>query len=114
MILGTHIVIASKDPGADQTFFRDVLGLSSVDAGGGYTIFRLPEGEASVHSTDGVVPHHELYFLVDDINAFADTVCQRHLECSDVQDTGWGLLVEITLPSGAPIRVYQPKHERPS
>ena len=56
MIVGTHIVVASRDPDADHAFFREVLGLSSVDAGGGYMIFRLPEGEASVHPTSGTVP----------------------------------------------------------
>lgn len=114
MIIGTHIVVASKDPDADHAVFRDIFGLSSVDAGGGYTIFRLPDSEASVHPSDGAVPHHELYFMADDINAFVEKVRSRGLECEGVQDTGWGLLVKVTLPSGAPIHVYQPKHERPA
>jgi hypothetical protein len=31
MISGAHCVIYSSDPDADQTFFRDVLALPSVD-----------------------------------------------------------------------------------
>jgi catechol 2,3-dioxygenase-like lactoylglutathione lyase family enzyme len=35
MISGAHVVIYSKDTDADRAFFRDVLGLKSVDAGHG-------------------------------------------------------------------------------
>ena len=113
MITGAHIVVASKDPDADYAFFQDVLKLLSVDAGGGYIIFGMPPAEASIHHTDGKVPSHELYFLCDDIGAFADDMKERNIECTEVQDTGWGLLTKITLPSGAPLSVYQPRHARP-
>lgn len=113
MILGAHIVIASADPAADHKFFKDVLDLSSVDAGGGYIIFGLPPSEASVHQTDGAVPHHELYFLCDDVNQFVADMKERKIPCGEIQDQGWGLVVELTLPSGAPLSVYQPRHARP-
>ena len=114
MIIGTHVVLSSKDPGADHAFFRDVFELSSIAAGGGYVIFGLPESEASVHQTDGEVPRHELYFLCDDVAAFVADMRKRDVECSDVTDAGCGKIVEIKLPSGAPLHVYQPRHERPS
>lgn len=113
MIVGAHVVVASKDAEADHRFFSDVLKLNAVDAGGGYLIFGLPASEASIHSTDGEVPHHELYFLCDDIEAFASDMGERGIECSEVQDTGWGLLVQIKLQSGVPLHVYQPRHARP-
>ena len=113
MIIGTHTVVASKDPEADHKFFREVLGLSSVDAGGGYVIFGLPASEASIHKTEGDIPHHELYFLSDDVDTFKASLAEKNIECGDVQDTGWGRLVKATLPSGAPLQVYQPRHERP-
>ena len=113
MIIGAHVVVASTDPEADYAFFRDVLGLSSVDAGGGYTIFGLPPSEASIHKTEGRVPSHELFFLCDDVNAFAEEMKTRNVECEEIQETGWGLLTKITLPSGAPLSVYQPRHARP-
>jgi len=31
-----------------------------------------------------------------------------------VQDQGWGLLTEVTLPGGGRLGVYQPRHERPA
>jgi len=114
MIIGTHVVIASKDPDADHAFFRDVLGLTSVDAGGGYTIHALPPGEASIHATDGKIPNHELYFLCDDVESFVEDMKSREIPCGEIQNTGWGILVPITLPSGAPVNVYQPLHSRPS
>lgn len=113
MIVGAHVVIASKDAGADYKFFGDVLGLKSVDAGGGYLIFALPASEASIHPTEGEVSHHELYFLCDDVQEFREDMEARHIECGEIQDQGWGLVVRITLPSGAPLHVYQPRHERP-
>ena len=36
MISGAHIVVYSKNAAADRAFFRDVLGLKSVDAGHGW------------------------------------------------------------------------------
>ena len=114
MIVGAHVVIASKDSEADHEFFRDVLGFNSIDAGGGYMIVGLPTSEASIHPTDGNVPDHELHLLCDDVDAFVADMRKRSIECGDVQDQGWGLVVQIQLPSGAPLSVYQPRHARPS
>lgn len=113
MIVGAHIVLASTNAGADHRFFEDVLGLGSVDAGGGYLIFGLPPSEASIHPTEGEVPHHELYFLSDDVNAFAADMKDRGVDCGAIEDQGWGLVVRITLPSGAPLHIYQPRYVRP-
>lgn len=49
MIFGAHVVVYSKDATADRAFFRDVLGLLSVDAGHGWLIFELPPAEVAVH-----------------------------------------------------------------
>jgi|SRR3954449_6305960 hypothetical protein len=113
MIIGTHVVIASKNPEADHAFFRDVLKLTSADAGGGYMIFGLPPSEASIHGTEGNLPNHEIYLLCDEIEKFSGEMKSKNIDCSEVQDTGWGRLVRITLPSGAPLSVYQPRYKRP-
>ena len=47
MISGAHVIVYSKDAEADRAFFRDVLGIKSVDAGEGWLIFALPPGEAA-------------------------------------------------------------------
>jgi catechol 2,3-dioxygenase-like lactoylglutathione lyase family enzyme len=62
MISGAHVVIYSKDAEADRSFFRDVLGFKSVDAGHGWLIFGLPPREAAFHPSADNAPH-ELYHV---------------------------------------------------
>lgn len=45
MINGEHALIYSTDPGADRSFFREVLGFPFVDAGDGWLIFGRPRSE---------------------------------------------------------------------
>ncbi len=113
MIIGAHVVVASSNPESDQKFFREFLNLSSVDAGGGYIIFGLPASEVSIHQTEGKLPQHQLFFLCEDIDAIVADVTRRGIACSERQDQGWGIVVEVTLPSGAPLNIYQAKHARP-
>ena len=49
MITGAHFLFYSANAEADRVFFKDVLGLASVDAGRGWLIFALPPTEAAVH-----------------------------------------------------------------
>jgi len=35
------------------------------------------------------------------------------VECSAVQNQGWGLLTQLTLPGGGKLGIYQPRHARP-
>jgi len=110
MITGVHTIIYSKNAEADKAFFRDVLRLTNVDVGHGWLIFGLPPSELAVHpSTD--IEHHGIYLMCNDINIFTQQMSEH--DCSEVRDQGWGLLVELTLPGGGKIGVYQPKHARP-
>lgn len=72
MINGAHIAVYSKDAEADRAFFRDVLKLSSVDAGHGWLIFAMPPSEAAFHDSEKN-DVHELYFMCDDIAARSET-----------------------------------------
>jgi len=110
MLIGAHCVISSPKPEADLAFFRDVLKLPSIDDGG-YVIFGLPPSEVSVHQSEGT--GHALFLMCDDIRAFVTEMQQRKVDCGPVQDQGWGVLTEVTLPSGAKLHVYQPRHKRP-
>jgi hypothetical protein len=112
MINGAHVIVQSKNPDADRSFFRDVLELSSVDVGGGWLIFGLPPSEVAVHPSkkNGV---QELYLMCDDIEAFVVAMKKRKIACGAVSDQGWGLLMELTLPGGGKLGVYQPRHARP-
>jgi len=114
MIIGSHSVIYSKDPDKDRAFLRDVLKSTVVDAGGGYLVFGFGPSEASVHEATIESPAHQLYLLCDDVEAFIADMKEHGISCGAVQDAGWGLITEVTLPSGGPLHVYQPRHARPA
>ena len=65
VITGAHAILYSTDADADRAFLHELLGTTTVDAGGGWLILALPPAEVAVHPTDGP-PQHELYLLCDD------------------------------------------------
>jgi len=112
MLIGSHTIIQSKDADADKAFLRDVLGLPNIDSGGGWLIFALPPSEVAVHPSakNGV---HEFYLICDDIEAFAAHMKKQRVPCSPIQEQRWGRLVQITLPGGGKLGVYEALHQRP-
>jgi catechol 2,3-dioxygenase-like lactoylglutathione lyase family enzyme len=109
MIFGAHVILYSKDAEADRTFLRDILGLSSVDAGHGWLIFALPPAEAAVHPAEES-GRHELYFMCDDLQAEIAALGEKGVQCSEVQGARWGSITHIRLPGGGEVGLYQPKH----
>ena len=109
MIFGAHVIVYSKDATADRAFFRDILGLGSVDAGHGWLIFSLPPAEAAIHP-DEENERHELYLMCDDLKAEMSALGKKGVACSDVQEARWGSITRIRLPGGGHIGLYQPKH----
>jgi len=112
LIDGAHIVIYSRDPEADRTFFRDVLKFSSVDAGHGWLIFAMPPLEAAFHDSEKN-DHHELYFMCDDIAATLKDLKSKNVKVSEMNEQRWGKLATFALPGGGKIGVYQPNHPSP-
>ena len=113
MITGAHAVIFSRDAEADRAFLRDVIGLSSVDAGGGWLIFALPPSEVAVHPSESNGAQ-SLFLMCEDINAFVAQMAEKKVECSGIREEPWGRLSAIRLPGGGELSVYQPLHERPN
>ncbi len=112
MIIGAHSIIYSINPEADRAFLRDVLHLTNVDVGGGWLIFGLPPAEVAVHpSSKNDV--HEFYLMCDDVEALAAEMKERQVACSEIKNQGWGLLIDVTLPGGGKLGIYQPRHARP-
>ena len=109
MITGAHVIVYSKNPEADRAFFRDVLKLSSVDAGHGWLIFALPPAEAAFHPSEKN-DVHELYLLCDDLKQTMEFFKKKNVECSAIEKERWGNLTQITLPGGGRIGLYEPKH----
>ena len=114
MITGIHAIVFSAEADKVRAFFADVLGMSSVDAGGGWLIFALPPAELAVHPASGD-SHHELYLMCDDIHATLAELRAKGVEVArEVSDQGWGLLAAIRLPDGSAFPIYQPRHPSPS
>ncbi|MFG2292229.1 VOC family protein [Streptomyces sp. NPDC048603] len=112
MINGAHVVIHSRDAVADRAFFRDVLGLGHVDAGGGWLVFELPPAEVAVHPGEGAGAH-ELFLMCDDVAATVAELTARGVEFTEpVSELSWGLLTSLRLPGGGVLRLYEPRHER--
>jgi catechol 2,3-dioxygenase-like lactoylglutathione lyase family enzyme len=113
VITGVHAIVFSPEASKVRDFLRDVLGLSSVDAGGGWLIFALPPAELAVHPADGD-GRHELYLMCDDIQATLAELRGKGVEVArDVTDQGWGLLAAIRLPDGSEFPIYEPRHPSP-
>jgi predicted enzyme related to lactoylglutathione lyase len=108
-----HAIVFSPEAEKVRAFFGDVLGLSSVDAGGGWLIFALPPAELAVHPADGDA-RHELYLMCDSIDATLAELREKGVEVvQGVTDQGWGLLATIRLPDGSEFPIYEPRHPSP-
>ena len=96
MITGIHALIYSERADRVRDFFRDTIGLSSVDAGGGWPIFALPPAELAIHPADK--GSHELYLMCDDLHAtMADLEAQGVEFSRPVSEQSWGLVTAIRL-----------------
>lgn len=111
MITGAHSIIYATDAEAARAFLRDTLGLSNVDAGDGWLIFKSPPAEVAVHPTDpagsGTV---ELYLMCDDLEATMSDLKAKGIEVGSVTDAGWGLLTTIDVPGAGQVGLYEPRH----
>jgi hypothetical protein len=109
MIFGAHLVVHSRDAAADRAFIRDTLGFASVDAGHGWLIFALPPAEVAVHPAESD-NRHEFYLMCNDLQAEISALAAKGVQCSKVQEARWGSIVQIKLPGGSDVGLYQPKH----
>jgi hypothetical protein len=112
MLTGAHVIIYTTDAEADRAFLRDVLKLPHVDVGHGWLIFGLPPAEVAVHPAkeNGA---HEFYLMREDVAAFVGEMKAHGITCGPLQDQGWGVLTQLTLPGGGTLGIYQPRHARP-
>ena len=110
MITGIHTIVYSKDAGQTRAFFRDILGLKSVDAGRGWLIFGLPPAELAAHPDDKG-GRHELYLMCDDVEKTVEQLTRKGVEFTrPITNRGWGLLTSMKLPGAGELWLYQPKH----
>lgn len=112
MLSGIHLIIYSKNTEADKAFFKNILKLTHVDVGDGWLIFGLPPSELAVHPSSEN-DKHEIYLMCEDIKKFVSEMSKQKISCGKIQQQGWGQLVQLTLPGGGKLGVYQPRHARP-
>lgn len=110
MITAIHSIVYSSKPDDSRACFRDVLGLDSIDSGGGWLIFALPPAELAVHPADEGGTH-ELFLMCDDLAAtMVDLEAKGVRFTQPVSEERWGRLVYIEIPGGGELGLYQPKH----
>ena len=113
MISAVHATVFSTDADATRAFFRDVLELDSVDAGGGWLIFALPPAELGVHPTDGE-PKHELYLMCEDVDATLEELRAKGIALArPVSDERFGRVAYLDVPGIGELGIYEPRHPTP-
>lgn len=105
-------MIFTRDEDADRAFLRDVVGISCIDSGGGWLIFKLPPAEMGVHGGERN-DVHQLYFMCDDLDAEMARPAEAGATCSEPFSASWGRATGIPLPGGGTIGLYEPRHARP-
>lgn len=108
-----HATLFTRDADGLRAFFRDVLGFTSVDAGGGWLIFALPPAELAAHPSDED-SRHELYLMCDDIEVTVGELTNKGVELTrPISDEGFGLMTALRLPGGGELGLYEPRHPTP-
>jgi catechol 2,3-dioxygenase-like lactoylglutathione lyase family enzyme len=110
VITGAHTIMYAVDADATRAFLKDVLGLSNVDAGNGWLLFRSPPAELAVHPA-AEPGRHELYLMCDDLEATIAELTAKGVEFTDgVSDQGWGRLATLRVPGAGEMGLYEPRH----
>jgi catechol 2,3-dioxygenase-like lactoylglutathione lyase family enzyme len=115
MIRGLHAMFYSSHADELRAFFRDQLGFSGIDVGGGWLIFDAPEADLGVHPSEGEVPSGtaDISFYCDDIARTVAELEARGVEfLGDVEDHGYGLVTRFRVPGDFSVQLYQPKYEK--
>jgi catechol 2,3-dioxygenase-like lactoylglutathione lyase family enzyme len=117
MLIGAHAIVFAEDAEAARAFFRDVLELSSVDAGDGWLIFSLPPAELACHPGGGWGEGeggHRLFLMCDDIERTVEELKGKGVEfTAPIEDEGFGLLTTLKVPGAGEMGLYQPTHPTP-
>ncbi|MBA2536842.1 MAG: VOC family protein [Actinobacteria bacterium] len=119
MIAGVHALLYAHDAEAARAFFRDVLGLESLDGGDGWLYFVLPPAELACHPGAGIIAGREegraeLFLMCEDVEATRRELEDKGVEFVEpVEDERWGLLTRFKVPGFGEIGLYEPRHPSP-
>lgn len=122
-ITGLHAILYTSEPEALRAVFRDVLGWPYVDAHDGWLIFGLPPAELGVHPSgtgdsgttgdaDGTTgTGHEVSFMCDDLEATVAELRSKGIVFEGAPEPrGFGTCIDMVLPGGVKVTLYQPRH----
>ncbi|MGI9595270.1 MAG: VOC family protein [Acidimicrobiales bacterium] len=108
-ITGVHTLLYSTQPDELRAVLRDVFGWNNVDSGDGWLIFALPPAEMGVHPADG--PAHQVSLMCDDLDATIDELRGKGIEFQgEPEDQGFGIIINMVLPGGVIMQLYEPRH----
>src|SRR3954454_3025229 len=109
MITAVHAIVFASDADKARAFFRDVLELESLDAGGGWLIFALPPAGLAAHPAPSEGGGVELYLMCESIETTIQELSDMAFSFDGpVADERWGRVTRIVLPSGARLGLYEP------
>lgn len=119
MITALHSLVYADDPEAARAFFRDVLQWPNIDTGEGWLIFKSGPSELGVHPTSqgdwSSEQKHEISLVCDDIEATVSELRDRGAQFSgEVADLGFGLAIQLQIPGGPEVMLYQPHYDPPA
>ena len=110
--------LATTDPAACETFFREVLGWSARQVGddGRYTVWLAGEQEAGGMlkmegpAWEGVAPHWMSYIAVDDVDAAAERAAAHggEIKAAPFDVPNLGRVCVIADPTGAVVALMTP------
>ncbi len=117
MIAGAHLIVFAEDAELAREFAREVLGMSAVDAGGGWLIFELPPAELAFHPGEGWgvgTGQHQLFLMCNDVNQAVAELEAKGVEfVGPVTDEGYGLVTRFKFPGAGEMNLYEPRHPSP-
>ncbi|MEL6474799.1 MAG: VOC family protein [Pseudomonadota bacterium] len=116
------LFLKSKDPGATQAWYADVLGLEPNDYGGFHFLHRdsataFPEGARTIFSmfdadTDYFEPSNEPYMLnliVDDLDGILAAAASKGVEEAKPRESHpYGRFGWVMDPDGRKVELWQP------
>ena len=115
MITGIHGMFYTDKAKELRAFIRDKLGIPGKDVGDGWLIFDFAEADMGCHPTDHEQSPpsgtHNVSFTCDDIEKTVAELRARGVEFSSgIEDRGYGYVIELVMPGGVEIDIYQPKY----
>lgn len=114
-VFGVHTLLYTSEPETLRAMLRDVFGWPHVDAGDGWLIFKTPPAEMGVHPHEGPTfeagARHLVSFMCDDLQkTMADLKAKGVEFVGEPQDEGYGITIQMNLPGGCEVTLYEPRH----